>query len=406
MTPSAFGPTTGQPFVADAAERGSAMVWALFFVSLTAGVLVAHSIEMSANRKTMDTRWKRVDLAQSIAESGLTDATSFLRRQPNQPVTAFAPQRNLGADPPVDETLDPTIGLVREFEVNGSLWGRYEVRTDEAIDVSSDHGAAPGSVWDVGARGYLFERLDASKPFDKKPNRLLSTQTVRTEIRGLQIYMPSMSAVVMHDARTLDMLSNGLIDGNGGPALTYDRDAIKGAILGLTAAVLGSPSSLPLDNLTLDLKSVFGLREDQMRSMSDLVVTSPRQLQGRRIQDQSVFVPGSLELEDGQPGLRGRMLLAVTGDFYAYENNDSDFSGVLWVGGSAVLEGPFRFSGTMIVAGQLKVGGSSDQVSLRSDPGIVTTLQNTLSQYRTSSEIRPSSPSGAFVPVTDWRKNW
>ena len=36
-------------------ERGSALVWALFFVSLTVGILVAHSLEMSANRKTMDT---------------------------------------------------------------------------------------------------------------------------------------------------------------------------------------------------------------------------------------------------------------------------------------------------------------------------------------------------------------
>ena len=392
--------------LARANERGSTLVWALFFVALTSGVLVAHSLEMSANRKTMDTRFRRVDLAQSVAESGLTDATSYFRRQPNQPVLALAPQRNLTADPPIDETLDPSIGIVREFEVNGSLWGRYEVRTTEAIDVSADHGEVPGSVWDVCSRGFLFERLDASKRFDQKPNRLLSTQTVRTDIRGLQMHVPSTAAVVMQDARSLDMLMNGTIDGSGGPALTYDRAAIKGALLSFGTDLTGSPSMLPLDDLTLDLKSIFGLLEDQMRSMSDLVVTAPRQLQGRRMQDQSVFVPGGLELDTSLPGLRGRMMLAVTGDFYAYQDNDSDFSGVLWVGGSAVLEGPFRFAGTLIVAGQLKIGGSSDQVSLRSDSAAVTSLQSSLSQYRTSTELRPSSPGGAFVPVTDWRRNW
>ena len=196
-----------QPFVNERAmpsresERGSSLVWALFFVTLTVGILVAHSLEMSANRKTMDTRYRRIDLAQSVAESGLTDAASYLRRQPSQPVVAFTPQRNLQSDPPVDDTMEPEVGLVREFEVNGSLWGRYEVRTDEAIDVSAAYGEAPGTVWDLGARGYLYERVDASRPFDKKPNRLLSTQTLRTEVRGItlpKMPIPHMTAVVLN----------------------------------------------------------------------------------------------------------------------------------------------------------------------------------------------------------------
>lgn len=389
-----------------ASERGSSLVWALFFVSLTTGILVAHSLEMSANRKTMDTRFRRVDLAQSVAESGLTDAIAWLRRQPVQPVQAFEPRRDLTAEPPVDETLDESIGLVREFEVNGSLWGRYEVRTSEAIDVSARYGETAGTVWDLGARGYLFERIDPNRRFDQKPNRLLSSQTMRTEARGLSLRLPNASAVTLKDSRTLEVLSGTLIDGSGGPALCYDLARSGGSILAATAELVGTPSILPLGSVSLDLQTVFGLREDQLRATADVVVESPRQLQGREFRDQLVFVPGDIELDSALDGLRGRMVLAVAGNFTAPEFNNSDFRGVMYVGGALVLEGPFHFAGTLVVAGPMKVGGSADQVVIRYDPAEVTAIQDSLSQYRSTNEVRPSADGGAAVPLMDWRKSW
>ena len=392
-------------------ERGSALVWALFFVSLTVGILVAHSLEMSANRKTMDTRYRRVDLAQSVAESGLTDAASYLRRQPTQPVAAFAPQRNLVSDPPVDDTLDPTVGLVREFEVNGSLWGRYEVRIDEAIDVSAAYGELPGTVWDLGARGYLYERVDADKPFDKKPNRLLSTQTLRTEVRGITLRLPSASALVIGDPSALQVLGNATVEGLGSSGVAHlsgkgnddddddddekdekdekDDEKSNGSA-NYGSSVTGSPASLPLVAGKLDVASVFGMREEQLRSVADLVVFSPKQFAGRVMQDQAVYVPDGLEISSDDFALRGRMLLAVKGDFIAAEGNDSDFRGVLYVSGNALIEGPFRFEGTMIVAGRVKIGGSDEEVRIRARPDVVSQLQNSLSQYRTGRDQRPA----------------
>lgn len=411
-----------QPFVNERAmpsresERGSSLVWALFFVTLTVGILVAHSLEMSANRKTMDTRYRRIDLAQSVAESGLTDAASYLRRQPSQPVVSFTPQRNLQSDPPVDDTMEPEVGLVREFEVNGSLWGRYEVRTDEAIDVSAAYGEAPGTVWDLGARGYLYERVDASRPFDKKPNRLLSTQTLRTEVRGITLRLPSLSALVVGDPDSLQILSNGSIEGGGSSAIAHlaknddddddddkdkdddkdedddekDNDNSSRPAPSYGSSVTGSPASLPLAATKLDVTSVFGMREEQLRSVADLVVFSPKQLAGRVMQDQAVYVPNGLEIASDDHALRGRMLLAVKGDFIASEGNDSDFRGVLYVSGNAQIEGPFRFEGTMIVAGRVKIGGSDEEVRIRARPEIVSQLQNSLSQYRAGRDQRPA----------------
>ncbi len=400
-------------------EQGSTLVWALFFVSLTAGILVAHSIEMSANRKTMDTRYRRIDLAQSIAESGLTDAASYLRRQPSQPVVAFTPERNLANDPPIDDTLEPAVGLVREFEVHGSLWGRYEVRADEAIDVSAAYGEAPGTVWDLGARGYLYERVDADQPFDKKPNRLLSTQTLRTEVRGITLRLPSLSALVVGDPTALQLLGNGTIDGGvqSGIAIAKsddddDQDDDQGkddekgrdSIPSFGSSVTGAPAALPLAATKLDVSSVFGMREEQLRSIADLVVFSNKQLQGRVMQDESVFVPNGLELESRDQALRGRMLLAIKGDFVASEGNDSDFKGVLYVSGNAQIEGPFRFEGTMIVAGRVKIGGSDGEVRIRARPDIVSQLQNSLSQYRAGRDQRPAGLSSDFDSHSEHKK--
>jgi hypothetical protein len=381
-------------------QDGSVLVWALFFVALTTGILVSHSFEMSANRRAMDTRYRRVDLANTIAESGLTDATAYLRRQPVQPVVSFAPQLDLTADPPVNETSDPSLGLVREFEVHGNLWGRYEVRNDDAIDVSANYGEPPGTVWDVGARGYLYEVQDGSKAFDQAPNRVISTQAVRTEVRGMSLNLPTTSAIVVDDPSQVQMLGNAGVDGAGGPAVAYKKPLIPILPI-LDTTIVGLPTSVPILGLDLSVPSIFGMREDKLRSLADIVMFSPRQLQGRVINDQSVYIPGSLQLDPGGLSLRGRMLLAINGDFVASQGNNSDFSGVVYVKGDAVFEGPFTFSGTIIIGGQFKIGGSSDSVTIKADPTTVTALQSALSQYRISREKRPTASTGAFAVPSD-----
>jgi hypothetical protein len=388
-----------------ASEQGSALVWAMFFVSLTTGLLVAHSFEMSANRRTMDTRYRRLDVAKSVAESGLTEATAYMRRQPNQPVVEFAPQLDPEADPPLNETLDPGIGLVREFEVQGSLWGRYEVRKSEAIDVSASYGEPAGSVWDVGARGYLYEVADKNKPFDKAPNRVVSVQTIRTEVRGLPIETPANAAIVMLDPSRITMDLGGKIGLPGSPAIAYRAPVLPLPLPVLDISIIGTPAALPLPNLTIDLQSVFGMRGERLRNLADVVLLSPRQITGRVIRDQAIYAPQSLTLQATNSSLRGRMLLVVGGDFTAMAGNNSDFSGLLYAAGDVRIEGPFRFRGTMIVGGLLKVGGSGDVVDIAYDGAEVQGLQQAMARYRMSRDVRPAPSSGAFVAPDDLLKD-
>lgn len=387
--------------MARAGEQGSALVWAMFFVSLTTGILVAHSFELSANRRTMDTRYRRLDLARSVAESGLTEATAFMRRQPVQPVVQFAPQLDPEADPPVDETLDPTVGLVREFEVQGNLWGRYEVRKDEAVDVSASYGETAGTVWDVGARGYLWQVVDRKVPFDQHPNRVLSVQTIRTELRGLPVDTPANAAIILLDPSRITMAAGGKIDSDGSPAVAYRAPAGPLPIAPLDAAISGEPTALALPGLQVDVSSIFGMRPERVKNLCDLVLLSPRQVWGRVLKDQALFAPADLTLQPTWSSLRGRMLLVVNGDFTAQAGNNSDFSGIVFVAGNASIEGPFRFRGTMIVGGRLEVGGTGDAVQISYAAAEVQTLRAALARYRVSRDVRPATSAGAFVTVSD-----
>ena len=85
--------------------------------------------------------------------------------------------------PPVIDTLDPDIGIVREFQITNSIWGRYEVWKEwdadpnstrlawrqqmQTEDVSDLRGnLSPGSVWRMRSIGYVFRRNDGSAAFN------------------------------------------------------------------------------------------------------------------------------------------------------------------------------------------------------------------------------------------------
>ena len=105
-------------------EEGSILIWALLFSIIASAMIVSHSTYMAANRREMHVRFEHATLSDNFARSGLTDALAWYQRQPVQPVGTFSPQLDPSGDPPLLDTLDPTVGLVREFEVRGSLWAR------------------------------------------------------------------------------------------------------------------------------------------------------------------------------------------------------------------------------------------------------------------------------------------
>jgi len=264
--------------------EGSILVWALLFTILASAMIVSHSTYMAANRTAIQVQYEHTMLADNFARSGLTDSLAWFQRQPTQPVTQFAPENDPDGDPPVHDTMDPAIGLVQEFEVRGNLWGRYEARTEELADVSTQRGQdSEGIVWDVGSRGYLYQVADPTVPFDQAPNRVIASTYVRTEIRGISLMPPAQSAVSIDDPARIEVGPNADIVGGERPAIAYPAGKVMPVTLG-TGQVRGTPMTSAEVQFDSRPTEVFSMQLAQLRSLSDYVLeestTSERTARG------------------------------------------------------------------------------------------------------------------------------
>ncbi len=97
--------------------------------------------------------------ADNVARAGLVEAIAWFRRQPNQPVrstinttlypwpdAAFAPKTT--TDPATSDTIDETIGMVKEYPLNdaGNVWARFEVQRQNDTATNPED---PKAVHDV-----------------------------------------------------------------------------------------------------------------------------------------------------------------------------------------------------------------------------------------------------------------
>lgn len=380
-------------------EEGSALIWSLFFVSVTTGLMLSHSWEMRSNRKQMDVRFRQLEHARLFARSGLVEATSWFQKQPVQPVTAFAPRKDPTAEPPVDETDDPTIGLVREFEVRGSLWGRYEIRKDECVDTSASHGAAPGTVWDVGARGILFQRIDANRPFDRYPNTVIAIQSTRTEVRSLIISLPAPTALVIPDPGKLTMHGSDItISGGSQAGIACDAASAPLAVLDI---VSGTPAVLGLPGLQVGPESLFAMRAEKLELLADIKVAGEEWQLRRPMAGRFAFASSSLAVTDTAP-LQGSGVLFVNGSFKVVAAERSDFQGLIVVNGDAALCGPFHLRGSLVVNGSLELYSDTGPVEIIYDTAVLSQVQDQLGRYHKSKETRGGASGEPFTEVTEF----
>ena len=311
----------------------------------------------------------------------------------------FAPRREPTAEPPIDETDDPTIGLVREFEVRGSLWGRYEIRKDETVDVSANYGAAAGTVWDVGARGILFQRLDAGKAFDRYPNFVIAVQTTRTEVRTMIVNLPAPTALVIPDPGNLTMTGTEVTISGGSQAGIACDSAL--APLATPPSVSGSPAVLPLPGLQVGPESLFAMRAEKLELLADLTVTAEEWPGRKPLADRFAFASSTMVVLETAP-LLGSGVLFVNGSMKVAPASNSDFEGLIVINGDASLHGPFRVRGSLVVSGHLELHSESGPVEIIYDTAVLTRVQDQLGRYHKSKETRGGAGGEAFTTLVEF----
>jgi hypothetical protein len=407
-------------------ERGAAILWALIFVTITAGLVVSQNAYTSARRNSRDARYNRASMAETFARSGLQDAVGWFHGRANQPITDFSPAYDPHGIPPRIETIAPDIGLVREFPINGNLWGRYEVRKTDARDVSRERGnLVPGSAWELGVRAFIFRRRSAEAAFDQLPNQLVGTKSLSSELRWLNISTPAPAALCVDEPGRTTLGSKAILDGAGSIAIAYRDPAtllpvpsILTPLIDAAAIVTGALQQLGSPTYDATPARVFAMSIDELRTYSDVTLetevggggwdwarllawlrsilthsapaedavatdSTPR-IDGRLVVTKSLRLDGKLQIVNS--------LLVIDGNLTSSMAADVQIDGIVYVNGDATLAaGKIDINGLLVVRGTAKIGTGflSTGITLRYDAARIEQVRRTVGRYREQRSRNP-----------------
>lgn len=378
-----------------AGEEGTILIVVMVTAIAMFGLVFTGTLQLQAYKNKAEATFRMGSQARNVARAGLIDAFSWFRRQPIQPVVDFAPVHDANAVPPVLDTDDPSLGLVREFQMSGSIWARYEVRLYDANkplmtvrDVSALRGyEGAGQAWTLACWGIVFRNADPQKGYSESPNLVLGTAWAFTEIRRITLSPPGDGAICCANANLVNLGKNSKIHGKGKSGVVSQSGngtpTTDGEIDGLN----------PYDIITdydASVEAVFGVSFNELESLADLVVTDPADYPDPFPRNGLVIVKGDMVFDFATP-LAGTGVVVVTGDCTLDVTSRNYFSGVLYVMGHFLMKAPSYIRGTIIVGGGVTVTGQGDIAEIEYDPDLIDELVVTMGRYRISKAIRYGS---------------
>jgi hypothetical protein len=401
-----------------------ALVWALFGTLVIAGVVLSGTTTRTSIDRLAAIDFAAQGQAEAVASAGLVDAYAWFRRQTVQPVTVFAPKRNLAAVPPVNETDDPAIGLVREYEIMPSLWARYEVRpgtpaesfvdanangrfdtgevfTDsngngvrdperETLDVSTNRGlSGAGGAWRVVSHGYVFRRPAAGLPLGTGPNVRVASAHTQGEIRRLTITPPATAALCAKTGSTIDIGNRTrILGGTKGGIIRKSSTGTPTVDAG--AEIAGNPAQGTVSTYLDTVEAVFGVTLTELKGMADASYADPAAVPGSIGEYTLNVVNGNVTFDSSRP-LRGTGVVVVVGNCTIASGSNSFFNGLLYVQGNLTMRAPSFVRGTVVVTGAADIAGTGgDYVEIDYDSGILLNLLTLMGQYRHTMAVYPA----------------
>jgi len=404
-------------------ERGQAMlvtvvvisvVLSLLIVSLTVGT---YSRQMAARQLTYQGQ------ALNAAQAGLTEGVSWFRRQTLQPVTSFTPVQNLGATPQIDDTENPAVGLVRNYQISapGRVWGRYELQRtgyvdpvtgtpSQTRDISSAHGKlGAGVVWQLESIGTVYIQNDPTKAYNASPNKVIATRVLRSEIQRLALNLPANAALITSQSNALNMVNTDTrIDGGSNLGVAWCNTPAGSTPYGAgySGQVFGgvpkTSSGVGMTPPRVSIPAVFGLTQQELRGIADIEVTSVAALPAA-LPDMKLMIlnnPGNTFVFNAARPLTGTGILVVFGNLQIAANAASTFNGLVYVQGTYNQSAPSTVNGTVIVeaptgAGTVQMQGAGDDAKIRFDQGLLNYIARRMGLYNT---IRnPYVPCGTAI---------
>ncbi|MCB9876365.1 MAG: hypothetical protein H6835_02095 [Planctomycetes bacterium] len=386
-------------------EQGTALVFSLIFTTVVLGIVLTGTLTLRSQVVKNRTLFIANYQAVMTARSGLTEALSWLRRQTSQPVTAFEPQLDEAANPQILDTLDPDIGMVREFRISGNLWARYEVWKPWPTDPDADRlawrnqfacsdvseprvGGAPGTAWHLRSLGYVYRRNDANVPFNQAPNAVLASELAETDVLRAVLNLPGQAAINVNDGNGAHINTNGRVVGGSGAGIYYPQGSGTPTVGSAKQnRVTGSPGLSPGTSYDDSYEAVFGLTLDELKAMANAVVTSEADFPVPIPDNGLVVIESSSFHFDATVPLMGTGIVIVSSNCNIDPGSNSLFSGLLYVDGNLTIRSPSEINGAVLCTGNLTVQGASDYATINFDEDALAAILSTFGNYRRANSV-------------------
>ena len=407
MQPAVSPPVAEPP--RNSEQSGTALILALFFTIVTTGIVFTGTLVQKSNREKTRTNFRLNSQAMQFARAGLTETTSWFRRQTSQPVIDFEPIVDTSVSPAIVDSDEPEIGIVREFRIEGKVFGRYEVWKEWAADPDAERSAwrekhavvdksvergtgAPGTAWRVRSIGYVFERTNDVGRFDELPNRVLAQETLEIEITRRTLTLPGQAALVVGDGNSAHANTYGRVIGGANGAGIYFPAGSGTPTTGPSNQhrVTGNPPLAQAPGVVdLSPEFVFGISYAELKASADHVVTDAQDLLDEIPYGSIVVIEmNSVTFNSSRP-LRGFGVVYVRGNCTLNAGNNSMFSGLLYVDGNLTVRAPSEIEGAVIVTGNFNLQGSGDYATVRYNDDVLNQLRREIGQYRFLGPFRP-----------------
>lgn len=364
-------------------ESGTAAMMALFVLSTIFFLIVSGLTLLQLSKSVITEQLIYHGQTVNAAQAGLVDSLSWFRRQTTQPVAQFDPLRDLSQDPPINDSDDATLGIVRDYEISslGAVWGRYEVLRSAVTDVTEERGkAGTGSVWQVDSTGIVYVRRDPDKAYDEYPNRRLGHVTVRTELQRLSIVLPGNAAICAARGDGVLTESSTRVLGGTGIGILYASSTGSPSIAGDVAGLQSTSTVTPyLDGIA----QVFGVTQRELVGMADLVADNVSDLPAVLPSMSLTVARGDLTFTPAHP-LVGTGVLVVLGNLTIERDSLSSFNGLIYTAGNFEQNSPSQVSGAVVARGDVNILGSGDFSEVNYDPALLDQIQRQMGQYRFS----------------------
>jgi hypothetical protein len=361
-------------------NRGTALAYALGLVLICSMLMAGGAGLIVGSLKGGSIHLARSQV-ENVAKAGFRDAVMWFRRSETQPVEIF--------DPTYHDSEDPSIGLVSSFPINVTqgVWGRYEVERSVVRDLSMERGREnKGVVWEIQTTGYVYEAKDPTKGFSSPPNKIIARTTMVGEITRIAIMLPP-SAIISYRAMQItlgnNVIVNGGEEGSGFAAVTHESGTGKTNIHG---EIYGDPPIVVIDNMDIEVPTVFGVTQEELRNMCDYVVGSVDELPYPLPDMAFVYIDGNASFSKSIP-ITGGGLLFVNGNVSIPAGTGSEFTGLVYVMDEFSAAAQLEITGSLVVRGSIAITGGPGQSIITYDPEVLEALNKSISQYRESKSV-------------------